>query len=517
MTLIFHSKEEFEHEIIMRYRDGQSIRSLSRVFEIGRNTVRRILRGHEADRAKPHEILPRKRARSSKLDAFKSQIADLLEKFPDITGQRIFEEIRKEGYIGGTSILRAYLSTVRVKEKEPVIRFETSPGRQGQMDWSPYTIRFTRSCKTEIQCFSYLMGFSRRQFIDFGPRHDFFSLIRMHRQAFEYFSGVPAECLYDNEKTVVLRWEAGKPVFNPAFTAFITHYNCRPIACRPGRPQTKGKVESPFRYVEGNLLCGREFQDIQDLRTTARWWLENVSDLHVHDTTRRTPLELFNEEEQSALQPLPAFPYDCSEIRLAVCNSDGMVTFETNRYSVPTGYIGDILSIKAVEKEIKIYSHDLKLLAQHERHQAGENATVEDPSHHRIKREKYGLEPVREAFISLGEAAEDYLTGLLSKNPRSISFQVRYILNLKAQFNSDDIHSAMVHAMRYRAYDAKAVERILAAKAQPRTLESIRNEKAREKLAQTLPLIKQRDLTEYGEFFQAKENQNEVSTDDDIY
>jgi len=359
------------------------------------------------------------------------------------------------------------------------------------------------------------LGHSRRQFIDFSPRHDFYTLIRRHQAAFEYFGGVVAECLYDNEKTVVLRWEAGKPVFNSAFTAFITHYNCRPIACRPGSPKTKGKVEAPFKYIEGNLLCGRDFQDLDDLRATARWWLENVSDRHVHDTTRRTPIELFNEEEHSALQPLPAFPYDCSEVRLAVCNSESMVTFETNRYSLPTGYIGDILSIKAGERELRIYSQDLKLLAVHERHAMGENATIEAPSHYRVRREKYGLEPVREAFVSFGEAAEDFLAGLLNKNPRNIGFQVRHILNLKAQFNSDDIHRALMHAMRYNAYDAKSVERILAVKAQPRTLESIRNEKARQQLAETLPQIIQRPLSEYGELFQTQEIQHETITNSD--
>jgi len=108
------------------------------------------------------------------------------------------------------------------------------------MDWSPYTIPFTRSGKSQVQCFSYILGFSRRQYLDFTIRHDFYSLIRRHQDAFQYFGGVPRECLYDNEKTVVLRWECGRPLFNPAFTAFITHYQCKPIACRQGRPETKG-------------------------------------------------------------------------------------------------------------------------------------------------------------------------------------------------------------------------------------------------------------------------------------
>lgn len=512
MALIFQSRQAFEQEIILLFRDGKSIRFLSRAFNISRNTVRRILRDHEASRASQHEILPIRQTRKSKLDEFNDRITEILKEFPAITGQRIFEELVKDGYDGGVSILRDHLRKIRVVEKEPVIRFETGPGHQGQMDWSPYTIPFTRTGPAGVQCFSYILGHSRRHFIEFCARHDFFTLIRRHLQAFEYFGGVPAECLYDNEKTVVLRWEAGKPVFNPAFTAFITHYNCRPVACRVGSPQTKGKIERPFQHVEGNLLCGRKFQDIEDLRATARWWLENISDRHIHDTTGRAPIEHFLENEKSALQPLPGFPYDCSEVRLAVCNSESLVTFETNRYSVPTGYIGDILSIKAGEREIKIYSHELKLLAKHERRPAGENSLVEDPSHHRVKREKYGLEPVKEAFLSLGDGAPEFLAGLERKFPRNVGFQVRHILNLKTQFNSDDIYSAMLHAARYASYDAKAVERILAVKAQPRTLESIRNEKARQQLAETLPEIKQRPLHEYSELFQTQETNHENTT-----
>ena len=88
----------------------------------------------------------------------------------------------------------------------------------------------------------------------------------------------------------------------------------------------------------------------------------------------------------------------------------------------------------------------------------------------------------------------------------------RVDLNLKTQFNSDDIYSAMLHAARYASYDAKAVERILAVKAQPRTLESIRNEKARQQLAETLPEIKQRPLHEYSELFQTQETNHENTT-----
>ncbi len=247
-------------------------------------------------------------------------------------------------------------------------------------------------------------------------RRDFYSLIRRHQDAFQYYQGVPRECLYDNEKTVVLRWEAGKPVFNPAFTAFITHYNCKPVACRPGRPETKGKIEAPFKYVE--KPPGRQgVRGPGGLEATAQWWLKEKSDLHVHRTTGKPPLELFEEED---LQPLPAHPYDTAEVALRVCDAEGFVTFETNRYSVPSGYIADILSLKATEQEILIFSPEIDFIARHEREPAGQGKKVENPDHFATKRVRYGLEPVREAFMALGEAAEEFSERPYGKAPEKL-------------------------------------------------------------------------------------------------
>ena len=493
------NRQDFEHTLIIMHNEGWTIRALCRYFHTSRNTVRRILRTHKNQRDSGHEMLKKRLKRASKLDDFEPEIKRLIEKYPDMTGVRIHEELKGAGYTGGITILRERLLDLRAPCKEPVIRFETPPGLQGQMDWSPYAISFTRTDKATVQCFSYILGFSRRQYIDFTTRRDFFSLIRRHQDAFEYYKGVPKECLYDNEKTVVLRWEAGRPVFNPAFTAFITHYNCKPIACRPGRPQTKGKIEAPFLYVEKNLLGGREFRDLEDLRETARWWLKEKSDLHVHRTTGRPPLELFEEE---GLQPLPLHPYDTSEVALRVCDPEGFVSFETNRYSVPSGNIADILSIKATEYEILVYSPEIDLIARHEREPAGSGRKVENPDHFATKKVRYGLEPVREAFMALGESAEEFLRGLTEKHPRNCGFHARHVLRMKEHYQSDDIAKALEHALRYHAFDGRAVERILKGRAEPRTLESIRNEKAHKALEQVLPKIAQRPLNEYRELLE---------------
>jgi transposase len=504
--IFIRSREEVEHLLVDMYSEGWSIRALSRHFKIGRNTVRRILRQHRKQRDEGHDVLLGKKSRvprHSKLDPFRPIVKELLEKFPNITGQRVYEELCVSGYEGGITILRDLLQKIRPRPgKEPTIRFETEAGRQGQMDWSPYFIAFKRTGKCKVQCFSYILAFSRRHYIDFTIHKDFYTLVRRHQDAFLYFGGVPKQCLYDSEKTIVLRWEAGCPVHNPAFIAFITHYNSRPIMCRRRRPQTKGKIEAPFQYVENNLLNGREFEDLEDLRAKARWWMRERSDIHIHDTTGRPPLELFMEEEGSALQPLPLHPYDTSEVLLRVCRFDGLIEFETNFYSVPYEYVADILAMKATEHEIFIYSPELDLIAHHERLPAGLGQKIEKPEHRGSKKVRYGLEAIQDTFLALGDAAEYFLKELKEKYPRHCGFHARYILGMKEEYHCDDINKALSHAIRYQAFDSKAIERILKAKANKRTLESHRSQRAREELKKALPQIKQRPLDEYNLLFQ---------------
>lgn len=499
MPHYIRNREELDHLVITMHADGWGVRTLARHFGVGRNTIRRILRTNKSHRDTGHTSLPQKISpRTSKLDPYIPLMKELLEEFPDITGVRLYEELVAAGFSGRKTIVTDRLRQLRPRPKrDPIVRFETAPGKQGQMDWSPYTITFSKTGKATVLCFSYILGFSRRHYIDFTLDRKFFTLIRRHQDAFEYFDGVPSTCLYDGEKTVVLRWEAGQPVYNPAFVAFITHYQCRPIACRRGRPETKGKIESPFGYVEKNLLNGRRFQDLEDLRATARWWLKERSDVHIHDTTKRAPWELFVEQEKEALVPLPRHPYDASEVALRVCRTDGFLEHDTNLYSVPYEYVADILTLKATEHEIFVYSPDLNLVAHHERFPLGAGKCVESPQHRKSKKVRYGLEPVRETFLALGGAAEAFLCGLKDAYPRNCGFHARYILHLKERYHADDIHAALAHASKYWAFDGKTVERILTARAKPRTLESIRDDHARRMLEHALPQISQRPLAEY--------------------
>lgn len=68
---------------------------------------------------------------------------------------------------------------------------------------------------------------------------------------------------------------------------------------------------------------------------------------------------------------------------------------------------------------------------------------------------------------------------------------------VKEHYQCNDIGEAIRHALKYYAFDYKSIERILEARVKPRTLESLRNEKASRALKKTLPEIKQRSLENY--------------------
>ena len=181
------------------------------------------------------------------------------------------------------------------------------------MDYSTYDLDFSDEGRRRVHAFSYVLGYSRRQYLHFVEAQDFATTVREHIRAFEHLGGVAATCLYDNMKVVVSGYDGDDPVYNPRFLAFAAHYGFRPVACRPRRPQTKGKVERPFGYVESSLLGGRTFRGLEHLNETAAWWLAEVADVRVHRQTKARPIDR-HAEERPHLIPLPAQPFDASEV-----------------------------------------------------------------------------------------------------------------------------------------------------------------------------------------------------------
>lgn len=84
--------------------------------------------------------------------------------------------------------------------------------------------------------------------------------------------------------------------------------------------------------------------------------------------------------EQPYLRPLPARPFDCCVTRQVHLNGYSQVTYETNRYSVPTEQARQEVTLKASPFEVQILFEGT-LLARHARCYAREQ-DVFDPLHY---------------------------------------------------------------------------------------------------------------------------------------
>jgi transposase len=173
-------------EIRVLKRQGKSIREIARMLEVSRNTVRRYLRVARLPR---YEREPR----PSKLDPYKHYLAERVKAAaPEwIPATVLLRELRSLGYAGGITILKEHLAGLRpVAKPEPLIRFETEPGRQMQCDFA--TIRRGRD---RLSVFIATLGWSRAAYVEFVSDERLETLLGCHERAFYFFGGVPREVL----------------------------------------------------------------------------------------------------------------------------------------------------------------------------------------------------------------------------------------------------------------------------------------------------------------------------------
>jgi transposase len=500
----WNSREELVHQVVTLAKVGTARRAIARALGISRNTVKAILKDHTHERVAEQSALPCKppRApRAMKLEPFAGVIVELLTRYPDITAQRVFEELRDKGYTGGYTAVKDHVRAVRPPNKpQPSLTTPTyGPGEMAECDWSPYRVRLLTGKEITVQAFGYTLCFSRRKVYGLYERADLYSLMDGHVMAFARLGGAAASCKYDNQKPVVLRWEGQQPVYNPRFLAFATHYEFRVHACRPRRPNDKPKVERGFWHFERSFLNGRSFRDLEDMRAQLARWQDTILDHHPHKTLKRSALEVFA-EEAPLLLPLPAHPYDTARVVYRICSVDGFIAWDGNRYAVPYDSIYDILPVRVTARELFVYAPDLHLLARHELAPRSAGLDLDPAQLHRAgSRPSVDLDALRATFEALGDGAADFFAGLLRLGPRLSSFHARQILLLRERFDSDAIAAALRHAHCYGAYEQLAVSRILQARSTPRTLDEYVAEETSRRLEQRwgCPKTQPRDLNEY--------------------
>lgn len=384
-TMLGHRRNAMEVEMVgeerwaeirrQHFELGQSISAIARQMDLDRKTVRRCLR----DEAwQPYQ-------RRTKADTLLAPYAEWLHRrAPEVrySARILHQELKsRRGYRGSYETVKRFVAPLRElagNEAVTQTRFETAPGHQSQVDWGQVRVPFRHGPAT-LRVFVLTLGFSRRGFYWAYPDERLNQFLEAHERAFAHFGGVTAEHLYDRPRTVCAPTREGRVLWNPTFKAFAEHWGFEPRLCRAYRAQTKGKVESGVKYVKRNFLPGRTFVDIVDFTEQLSEWNASVADTRVHGTTHEVPLVRFDRERPHLLPAhrQASFLTDAKVSRIVA--RDWLVSFRTNRYSVPFRLMGKPVEVQAREGVVQItYRGDL--VAEH-RLCTGQHELVINPEH----------------------------------------------------------------------------------------------------------------------------------------
>lgn len=295
--------QENQVEIRVLARQGMGIRAIARELDVSRNTVRRVLRGQAPGRYSP------RRARATKLDSYKAYICARVQAAGAVRlpAPVLLREIQEQGYAGSLTQLKSYLAKIRpAKKEDPLVRFETEPGQQVQVDFVVF-----KRCGVRLAAFVATLGYSRMSFVRFVPDETWPTVKACLEAAFGYFGGVAREVLFDNMKTVVLERNAygrGQHRLHPGLLALSRDLGFAVRLCRPYRAKTKGKVERFNRYLRESFynplvtrLQADVALDIETANVEVLKWLRDVANVRDHKGTAARPVDRLEADQRSML------------------------------------------------------------------------------------------------------------------------------------------------------------------------------------------------------------------------
>jgi transposase len=459
---------EETREEIKRLHPLYGSRQIARRVGLTRKVVIRLLRQMGLSRVSDEP------KGESKLEPFREAIQLRVDK--KLTTTRILREIRSLGYDGGRTILGKYVRELRARQgmkptRAVKRRFETAPGKEMQVDWSPFWVSIA-GCMVPVHALGCLLCASRKLYLRLFRDERQSTLLEGLACAFEYFGGVAARLVVDNMATAVLGRIGSdrKVLWHPRFLDFARHYAFEPFACMPGDPDRKGKKEKSFRLVYDDFIKGTEFESWHDLDVRRRIWLDEtpeVGNLRVHGTTRRIVNEAWQEERHFLIQ-LPEKRFAVHEDGVRVVDADSTLSMDGTRYSVPS-----TLANRSVA--VRIYAEHFEVLDPQERQRvAFSRAYVsdQDKGRQQIDKTHYASLPRRprapggerldEGLVRRFPDLASLVQGLRLRFKSLAPIHYRALVRLVDRYGQEAFLKAALRAQEYRRFDSVAVERILA-------------------------------------------------------
>lgn len=451
---------------------GVKPRAVAQQFRVSRRTIERIAReaavrlGADGVIGREGEEV-RRPGRPRLTDAIRARLQALVLDDPECPPGELCRVLRSEGTPLGLSTVYRLLRDVRATLPAALqVRFEGVAGEFAQFDFGEVSVRLPEGHRRTVHFAAYRLKYSRWIHVVLVPNERVEALIRSLLDSFATSGGVPLRVVFDNPKTVVLRYEDGRPVWNPVLAPVAIDYGFTIELCTPRQPQQKGAVENLVGYVKRAFFRARRFADLTtDLPRQLAEWLSEVNTTRPNRATKELPAVRLAAEHQR-MKPLAIAPNEYG-LRVAVTvGPTAMVTYQGLRYAMPAGACGIPATLWLYPDRVRIVTAGSRHEAVHPRFPA--HGTVSYLPGQRAEQlaavagSRKRLYFMRERILELGPVGEGYLTELVHQRPHTWKGDVERLFALLEELGEVPFRLVLQRALFQRLVGAEYVVRLAA-------------------------------------------------------
>jgi transposase len=355
------------------FREERSIRDISRVTGLSRNTVRKYLR---LDGVEPKFKTP---DRPSKLDPFADRLAAWLKteankpRKQKRTLKQLHADLMSLGYDGSYNRVAAFAREWRADRQRELqtsgrgtfVPLVFEPGEAFQFDWSEDWAIIGNE-RTKLQVAHTKLSYSRAFIVRAYLLQTHEMLFDAHNHAFRVFGGIPRRGIYDNMKTAIDKVGRGKERdVNVRFMAMASHYLFEPEFCNPASGWEKGQVEKNVQDARHRLW--QPVPRFPTLEALNDWLESRCRELWAktaHGQMRGTVADIWAEEARSLMPVSRQFDgfVEYTKRVTPTC----LVHLERNRYSVPASFANRPVSLRVYPDRVVIAAEGL-IVCEHGR------------------------------------------------------------------------------------------------------------------------------------------------------
>ena len=378
----------------------------------------------------------------------------------------ICERLKERGYEGSYWSVYRFVRGKKGGVKQVTVRVEREPGEEAQVEFGYAGKMIEPETGKQRRAWAFVMtlSWSRHQYVEFVFDQKVETWLCCHRNAFNFFGGVPQRVVIDNLKAAIVKALADDPEVQTSYRECALHYGFLIGPCRVRTPEHKGKVEQGgVHYVKRNFLGGRDVGSIHQANREVLDWCRTTAGQRRHGTTKEPPWQRFEEVEQGRLQALPATAYDVAIWKQLKLGRDCYIEFEGSYYSAPYRLVGQKLRVCGGIQQVRIFDQAYRLQATHERaKQAGTRSTHRD---HLPPEKVRGLYLSREECLQeakqIGTATQQVVEYLLSDPVLDRLPTVGRLLKLRQSYGVERLEAGCARALVFDDPSYKTVKGIL--------------------------------------------------------